>query len=131
MTRFLFHHYQLHSSSRIHWHVRVSYTSTAYSRFSCSSDQTFFSFDFTGNTTTGSSFIHRQGVFITIYFLFYPLHCFLGKKERISNTTPSVELTLTGRQLNTTPLGLASFTIVYTREPSSDKIAFISFFVLV
>ena len=62
------------------------------------------------------SFISRQ----TFFFSF--------EDKFPHNTTPSVELTLTGRQLNTTPLGLASVIIVYTREWSSDKIAFISFF---
>jgi hypothetical protein len=75
---FFFYHYQLFSSSRLCWHVRVSYASIAI-------------------RSTGSSFPCRQGV--VIHYLFYR-----KQKQRIHNTTPSVDLTLTRRQSDTTPL---------------------------
>lgn len=45
----------------------------------------------------------RQGVVITIYFLFCMEKKKTNMKGRVHNMTPSVDLTLTRRQLNTTP----------------------------
>lgn len=100
---FFFHHYQLFSSSRLCWHVRVSYASIVIG-------------------STGSAFdVSRVWLSLSVFFSF--------KEEKwIHNTTPSVDLTLTRRQLNTTPLNEVSYTIMYKHEWSSDKIVFISFF---
>jgi hypothetical protein len=94
---------------------------------SFSLDQTDFSFNFTTNTIGCFLFYLSAGCVYHCLYSLLSFWFFSRKKRRIFDTTPSVGLTLTGRQLNTTPLRLASFTIVYTREPSSDKIAFISF----